>query len=182
MSALPDSSAQRVVDLAARSADALICDGAQLRDILTPLVSAAEQVAGSEATASILLLDGQGLLRNGASPNLPADYLDAIDRLRPDPGVGTCAAAAATGEVVLTPDFHDDAKWAELKHLPLALGYKGAWSMPIKDAQGRVLGTFGTYYRHSRTPDPVEMEAVARLGEVAARAIVARTPRAAPGQ
>jgi hypothetical protein len=99
------------------------------------------------------VLDADGLLRNGASPNLPRDYLDAIDRLKPDPMVGTCAAAAATGAVVVTPDFLADGKWAELRHLPLALGFVGAWSMPIKSPRdGRVIGTFGTYYRDVRQP------------------------------
>jgi GAF domain-containing protein len=125
--------------------------------------------------ASILVLDREGLLRNGASPNLPADYLDAIDRLKPDPKVGTCAAAAATGEVVVTPDFREDTRWAELRHLPLALGYVSAWSMPIKNAEGRVLGTFGTYFRQRRTPSEFEQQAVAQLVPLAAAAISGAT-------
>ena len=73
--------------------------------------------AGGGAVTSILVLDKDGLLRNGASPNLPADYLKAIDRRRPSPLLGTCAAAAATGRVVITPDFFADDNWAELRHL-----------------------------------------------------------------
>ena len=76
--------------------------------VLTCLVSGAEVGAGEGAVASILVLDREGLLRNGASPNLPRDYLDAIDRLRPNPAVGTCAAAAATGVVVITPSERPD--------------------------------------------------------------------------
>jgi GAF domain-containing protein len=102
------------------------------------------------------------------SPNLPADYLDAIDRLKPDPDVGTCAAAAATGTVVVTPDFHADDKWAELRHLPLILGFVGAWSVPIKTPDGRVLGTFGTYFRDRRSPTSEERYGVSRLASVAA--------------
>jgi len=112
-----------------------------------------------------------GLLRNGASPNLPADYLDAIDRLKPNPKLGTCAAAAATGAVVVTPDFQADDKWAELRHLPMALGYVGAWSMPIKSPQGKVLGTFGTYFRKRRLPTQDERWYVERLANTAARVI-----------
>src|SRR6187401_1809533 len=111
--------------------------GAPQRDMLARLTMAAEMLAGSGAVASILVLDRDGLLRNGASPNLPADYLDAIDRLKPNAKVGTCAAAAATGSLVFTPDFFADDKWAELRHLPLALGFAGAWSMPIKSAEGK---------------------------------------------
>ena len=152
--------------------------GSARREILTQLATTAEIVAGAGSAASILVLDDHGLLRNGASPNLPTDYLDAIDRLRPDAGVGTCAAAAATGEVVVTPDFRADAKWAELRHLPLALGFVGAWSMPIKSRDGRVLGTFGTYFQQRREPTSEEREAVGELAGVAALAIESNAGRA----
>lgn len=143
-------------------------------ELLTRLARAGETLAGPGATVSILVLDHDGLLRNGASPDLPADYLAAIDRLRPDAGVGTCAAAAATGLVVVTPDFHADDKWAELRHLPLALGFVGAWSVPIKSADGSVLGTFGTYYRDHRSPSAEERAGVERLAAAAARVLADR--------
>lgn len=179
MSGSPGASREAVVECAERSADQLLSAGVPLRDVLCSLTAAAEQVAGTGCVASILLLDDEGLLRNGASPNLPADYLDAIDRLKPDPGLGTCAAAAATGEIVFTPDFESDGKWAELKHLPLSIGYRGAWSMPIKDRHGKVLGTFGIYYPERRTPEPQEIQAVGRLAACAAKALAVLEPERA---
>lgn len=141
-------------------------------EVLGCLVAAAERISGPRTVASILVLDRSGLLRNGASPNLPSDYLDAIDRLAPNARVGTCAAAAATGSVVITPSFLADDKWDELRHLPMSIGFVGAWSMPIKSpTTGRVLGTFGTYYPDERHPTPEEIAAVTALSAVAARAI-----------
>lgn len=166
---------QAFIDAARERVARMIEDGAPLRAILAHLATTAEALSGSTTVASILVLDREGLLRNGASPNLPADYLDKIDRLKPDPKVGTCAAAAATGEIVLTPSFYADQRWAELRQLPLALGFLGAWSMPIKSADGRVLGTFGTYFREHREPTDEEREAVAVLAAAAARAIEARS-------
>jgi GAF domain-containing protein len=163
-----------VVAEAVEQARRMAENGAPARDILTRLATAGEILSGPGSTVSILVLDGEGLLRNGASPNLPPDYLDAIDRLRPDPHVGTCAAAAATGSLVLTPDFHADDKWAELRHLPMALGYVGAWSMPIKSPQGKVLGTFGTYFRERRMPTEIERRGVEQLAAAAALALAAR--------
>ena len=149
----------------------MIRAGSARREVLTMLVGVAEGVSGPGSVASILLLDENGLLRNGASPNLPADYLDAIDRLRPDPNLGTCAAAAATGEIVVTPDFRADEKWAELRQLPMGLGFVGAWSMPIKASDGTVMGTFGTYFRERREPTTAERDAVGMLVQAAAEAI-----------
>jgi GAF domain-containing protein len=139
--------------------------------ILAGLVAAAEHLAGGGAVSSILLPDKEGLLRNGASPHLPHDYLNAIDGLKPHPKVGTCAAAAATGNVVVTLDFMADDKWAELRHLPTALVFIGAWSMPIKNEEGKVLGTFGTYFRQKREPSAAEIAGIKQLAETAARIV-----------
>lgn len=43
--------------------------------------------------------------------------------------------------------------------------------MPIKAADGTVLGTFGTYYRTLRTPTAEEREEVYALAKAAALAI-----------
>jgi GAF domain-containing protein len=159
------------VAAATRRALEMLDQGARQDEILPVLVRAAEKANGHQSVSSILVLDGQGLLRNGASPGLPDDYLEAIDGLKPDPKVGTCAAAAATGAVVLTPDFRADEKWAELRHLPLALGYVGAWSHPIKASDGNVLGTFGTYFREQREPTAAERRNVESLAATAAAVI-----------
>lgn len=103
----PLAEAESPNDTFAQSVDCvqeMLKAGMPWRDILTRLAIAGECLAGPSATVSILILDENGLLRNGASPNLPLDYLRAIDRLKPDPKVGTCAAAAATGCPVITPD------------------------------------------------------------------------------
>ena len=128
-----ESAQARLDEMVARVCDRsqqMHWQGAARREVLTALATVGEIVSGPGAACSILILDRDGLLRNGASPNLPPDYLDAIDRLKPNPRVGTCAAAAATGSMVVTPDFHADDKWGELRHLPLALGFVGAWRDP----------------------------------------------------
>lgn len=149
----------------------MIESGINSREILTFLASEAELASGTDAVVSILLLDEKGLLRNAASPKLPADYLQAIDGLKPDPNVGTCAAAAATGNVVFTPSFYADNKWAELRHLPTSLGFVGAWSQPIKTNDNKVLGTFGTYFRQQRKPSEEEMKGTELLASAAARVL-----------
>ena len=150
----------------------MIGEGVQSNKILSFLTAAAEKAAGPETVASILLIDGEGLLRNGASPQLPDDYLKAIDGIRPHPNVGTCAAAAATGKVVITPSFYADNKWAELRHLPTSLGFVGAWSMPIKSGT-KVIGTFGTYFRKQREPSKEEINGTKLLASAASQVVMA---------
>jgi GAF domain-containing protein len=159
---------EKIYAKAYESALQLADDGRSSTEILAYLTQAAECAAGDDTTSSILLLDDEGLLRNGASPGLPLDYLKAIDGLKPAPNVGTCAAAAATGSVVVTRDFYEDDKWAELRHLPSSLGFKGAWSMPIINKNGMVLGTFGTYFSKHRAPTDEEIEGVRLLASAVA--------------
>jgi GAF domain-containing protein len=160
--------AMEMYEQAREQALRMMNEGVPQKEILAYLTTAAETIAGRDTVSSILLLDKNGLLRNGASPRLPSDYLQAIDGLKPHAQVGTCAAAAATGTMVITESFFDDSKWAELRHLPLALGFKGAWSMPIIDAGGKVLGTFGTYFCERRRPSDSEILGIGLLAKTAA--------------
>lgn len=149
----------------------MVVSGMPLTEVLTYLTHVVEDQAEGQAVASVLLLDEQGLFYNGASPSLPEYYIKAIDGLSPDPNVGTCSAAAARGTVVITPDIAADPTWRTLRHLPLALGLQAAWSMPILARDGRVLGTFGTYFRECRAPNKLERQAVEILARTAALAI-----------
>jgi hypothetical protein len=43
--------------------------------------------------------------------------------------------------------------------------------MPIKNLAGKVLGTFGTYFREKREPSPFEISGMQQLVEAAARVL-----------
>jgi two-component sensor histidine kinase/PAS domain-containing protein len=149
----------------------MVVRGAPLHDVLAFLTSIVEQHSDGEVVASILLLDRSGCLRIGAAPSLPDDYNQAIDGLKARADLGTCSVAAVTGEVVITEDIEADHKWATIKHLPLGLGLKSAWSQPIVAGDGAVLGTFGTYFRQCRGPSLIERQLLEVLSQTAALAI-----------
>jgi len=144
--------------------------GDKLETILELLAHLVEQLA-PDAVASISLLDNTGRLRYGAAPSLPDEYNRAIDGIASDPTIGTCCAAAARGEVIITPEIATDTGWQAIRHLPLRLGLKAAWSMPILSGSGKVLGTFGTYFRENRRPSDQERRTVALFAHTAALAI-----------
>jgi PAS domain S-box-containing protein len=150
----------------------LIISGAPLAQVFNRLIAVVEAEGAGDAVASVFLLDASTRqLRHGAAPSLPEEYNRAVDGIVIDPDLGTCAAAAARNEVVITPDFETAPGWQALKHWPLALGLRSAWSMPIVSATGAVVGTFGTYFRSCRRPSAVELEMVAFLAKTAALAI-----------
>lgn len=168
---LSDQSLAHALIAAQKQSLELIVTGAPLHEVLTHLTRTVEEQAGGNAVAAIMLLDGECRLRSAAAPSLPTDYLLAIDGLPANPTLGTCCTAAATGQVVVTPDFATAPGWRGLSHLPTALGLYGAWSMPIRARDGSVLGTFGTYFRERREPTALEREIVEVLARTAAIAI-----------
>lgn len=160
--------ASNVAAAAHQRALELRAQGASVREALTYLTGVVEDEASPDAVASILVLDAESRLQTAAAPSLPAEYSSAINGLQASPYLGTCCAAAATGQVVLTPDIDADPQWASLKNLPLALGLVAAWSQPILGGDGRVLGTFGTYFRTCREPTEAERTLVGVLARTAA--------------
>jgi GAF domain-containing protein len=148
----------------------LLQNGAPVEQVLTTLVQTLESALEKSVIGSILILDEQRRLRHGAAPSLPAIYNRAIDGIEAGP-YGTCCAAAHRNEVVVTTDIEHDAGWAKLKDYPLAIRLKAAWSCPIRASDGRVLGTFGTYFRECRGPTATEREIVTMLARTAAIAI-----------
>jgi GAF domain-containing protein len=150
----------------------MIDRGDALADVLALLCHIVEAEAVSSVRAAILLVDHATCrLRTGAAPGLPDSYNRAVDGIGIDPGVGTCAAAAALRKPVVTVDIGADPSWKDLAHLPLGLGLVAAWSMPIQVRDGPVLGTFGTYFTECREPTGQERDLVAILARTTAEAI-----------
>ncbi len=149
----------------------LLVSGKPLAGILEYLTKLVEEQSDGRVVAAILLLDEEGRLRIGAAPSLPEEYNRAIDGLTAREDLGTCSVAAVTGQTVITPDIEADPRWREIRHLPLALGLKSAWSRPIVARNGRVLGTFGTYFRECREPTALERQIVEIFSRTAALAI-----------
>lgn len=146
--------------------------GEPLVETLTLLCHIVEAEAQNLVRAAILLVDhDSACLRTGAAPGLPDRYNHAVDGIGIAPDVGTCAAAAALSRPVITTDIANDPGWTGLSHLPLGLGLRSAWSMPILAEDGVVLGTFGTYFTKCRPPTQRECDLVAVLAHTAARAI-----------
>ncbi|MCH2547239.1 MAG: GAF domain-containing protein [Alphaproteobacteria bacterium] len=164
---------------AQRQALEMVLSNAPLKEVLLYLAEVVEKNTNTSVFAVILLLDEENRLRHGAAPSLPDAYNEAIDGLTAHSELGTCGAAAATGKIVITESIDAAPSWQEIKQLPLDLGLKAAWTQPIFSRSGKVLGTFGTYFRECRSPDKYEMDVVAMLSRMAAIAIENKQDQAA---
>jgi GAF domain-containing protein len=103
---------------------------------------------------SILLLDEEGEhLLHGAAPSLPSDYCEAIDGLSIGPNVGSCGAAAFTGQACAVEDVATHPNWAAGRELAYVKhGLRACWSTPIRAYDGEVIATFAMYWRTPKLP------------------------------
>ncbi len=117
------------------------------------------------AMASAMLVDG-GVLRLGAAPSLPVDYVEAIAGIPIGPETGSCGTAAHTGVPVLSSDIEHDPRWAQYKDVALAAGVRSCWSIPVGTAQGRPVAVLATYFTVARAPSLAEQAFVKNLADL----------------
>ncbi|HET6633173.1 MAG TPA: PAS domain S-box protein [Rhodanobacteraceae bacterium] len=145
---------------------------APLPEVLAMLVRTAESSSEDAMLGSILLLDRDGVhLRDGAGPNLPQAYRDAIDGLPIGPQAGSCGTAAFRKQAVHVSDIEKDPLWADYRELALRHGLRACWSTPVLSARGQLLGTFAMYYRQPQAPRAADLEMVEVVTRTAALVI-----------
>lgn len=159
-----------------------IVRGEDLGQILHDIVAVMEDQSSSRSVSTIMLVDREGdCLRNAASHKLPPSYLDSVDGIPVDSGIGTCPVAAAENRPVFSPDIEADPCWEGYQHLVTVLGLWAVWSVPIRDSDGRVLGTISSYFPEKRLPDEREIR-IANLMAATAALAIGRTGDARPTQ
>lgn len=148
----------------------MIAAGTGLAQVLTTLARAIESQSPG-MLGSVLLLDDDGVhVRHGAAPSLPAEFVTAIDGQPIGPKAGSCGTAAYRREAVYVEDLRSDPLWDDYRAVAMPLGLVAAWSQPILDRDGRVLGTFALYFRHPALPEPDHvrlMESAVHLASIA---------------
>lgn len=150
-----------------------LAQGAPLYDILNELVVFTEALYPGLLCSVLLLDDRDQTLQLGAAPSLPDFYNDAVDGLRIGEGVGSCGTAAYTGRPVIVSDIQHHPYWDGYKELTSKAGLAACWSMPVKNRQGKILGTFALYYSEPADPTSDQMELMMVNAHLAAIAIEA---------
>jgi len=144
----------------------LVARGYSLNQLLDSVTCAIEAIA-PECACTVLLLDEEQrrFLLSVSGPSLPADYMQALSGLEIGPDVGACGSAAFRNETVIVEDIARDYRFATAKDFVLSFGLRSCWSVPIRNFNGVVQGTFAMYHRKPSRPRPAEL----RLVEAGAR-------------
>src|ERR1700730_11733114 len=87
------------------------------------------------------------------------------------PHVGSCGAAAYLRQPVFVSDVLSHPHFANFKDLILRTGMRASWPSPIMSHDGRVLGTFGMFYREVREPGPDDIQLIEYASRIAGIAI-----------
>ena len=149
----------------------LIARGESLHQVLDTLLRII-QVQCPGMLASILLLDADGThVRHGAAPDLPEDYVRAVDGLSIGPQAGSCGTAAFTRKPVVVGDIATDPLWNDYRAIALKHGLRACWSTPIFDPERRVLGTFAMYFRAPGLPNQLHLRLIEISTHIASIAI-----------
>jgi diguanylate cyclase (GGDEF)-like protein/PAS domain S-box-containing protein len=143
----------------------------KLPDILEGIAHRLEDI-NSEMIVSILLLDHQkGQLFVGSAPSLPDFYNAAVNGLEPGLGRGSCGTSVYTGEPVIVTDIDTHPYWQPYLEVTEKAGLHACWSLPIKDDNGLVIGSFAIYYTTKRAPLPSDLDLIGEFARITALAI-----------
>jgi diguanylate cyclase (GGDEF)-like protein/PAS domain S-box-containing protein len=121
---------------------------------------------------SIQLLDEtSGCLLTGAAPSLPDFFNAAMDGLKPKIGQASCGTSAALGEAMIVEDILAHPYWAPYASVAAQAGLRACWSIPFKDENGQILGTFGIYYGQTQAPNQIDMDLIGEFARITGLAV-----------
>ena len=149
----------------------MIAKAEPLDHILNTLTRIIEQHS-SPGICSIYLLNSESkTLHCGSAPSLPKDFIEALQEVPIGPKYGSCGAAVHHNKAVIIEDIKNSPLWKGKAHLPLKLGLKASWSVPIQDRKGKPQGAIALYYTEKRKPTDEEHEILFNSSRLAGIAI-----------
>ncbi|TCB40314.1 GGDEF domain-containing protein [Acinetobacter terrestris] len=95
-------------------------------------------------------------------------YKEAISNLKIGPNVGACGAAAFHRKQVICENLVLDKNWEAFIPLIQEENLNACWSTPIINAQGKLYGTFGTYYRSPKCPNDTHIKLIRHAASLVA--------------
>src|ERR1700733_1833549 len=149
----------------------LIAKGCSLKEVLNALTAAIERMA-QDCYCTVLLLDDEGKhLLEGSGGGLPPEYMQAVSGLQIGPEVGACGSAAFRNETTIIEDIANDHRFGAAKDFVMSFGLRACWSVPIRDSNKKVLGTFAMYHKQPATPHDRDLRVVEAGAHLAGNAI-----------
>jgi diguanylate cyclase (GGDEF)-like protein/PAS domain S-box-containing protein len=151
-----------------------IAANAPLSSVLGSICELIERVM-AESYCAINLLDHERQVLNfGVAPNLPREFVAAMDSAPIGIRYGSCAAAVYLSRKITVADIETDAFWDFRREAAQRACLRAAWSTPIVASDGRVVGTLAVYRSHPGIPSARDNELMSRMAQIAGIAVERR--------
>ncbi len=129
---------------------------ATLETLIQKVESEIEQVRGS-----IFTLDSSGkFFLTAAAPSLPEEVFNAFDGFEVNENVGSCGPAVTYNKTIIIENIGIDPQWKGYEDFVAKNQLGACWSTPIRNVEGKVLGTFCCFFYEPRKPTEEEMQKV----------------------
>jgi diguanylate cyclase (GGDEF)-like protein/PAS domain S-box-containing protein len=151
-----------------------IAANAPLASALESICELIERVMAGTFCAIYLLDHERQALNVGAAPNLPREFVAAMDSAPIGIRYGSCAAAVYLARQITVADVETDALWEFRREAAQRASLRAAWSTPITASDGRIVGTFAVYRCHPGIPPARDRELMSRLAQISGIAIERR--------
>jgi diguanylate cyclase (GGDEF)-like protein/PAS domain S-box-containing protein len=152
-----------------------IAANAPLSTALASICELIERVLAESYCAINLLDRDRQTLSFGVAPNLPREFIAAMDCTPVGIRYGSCAAAVYLERQITVADIETDALWEFRRAAAQHALLRAAWSTPIVASDGLVVGTFAVYRRQPGIPLARDHELMARMAQIAGIAIERRS-------
>lgn len=131
----------------------IVVTGNDYQHALNSLCRAAEGIV-DDAVASIMLYDDNKTeLLVRAAPNMPEQAILELNGLIPGLNQGSCGTAVFKETPQFVKDTSTDKRWQDLRAFASNFKIHACWSMPIIDADRKVVGSFALSCFCKRSPN-----------------------------
>lgn len=142
-----------------------------LPQVLDSVVNLLEFGKEDWAGSVMLVADDRTHLHFGAGPRLPRFYQESIRRVPIRVGAGSCGTAAASGQRIYVEELATHPYWVDFRDCAGRAGFRSCWSLPVRSAQGEVLGVIAVYRTTPGGPSGEDIRAIEEVMDLAGVAI-----------
>lgn len=140
--------------------------GYMLSYLIQKACSTVESFFHDDAKCTVLLVGDDGRFRAAAGTSMPNRFHEAISEIYAEENTGTCGAAFHRKETVVVEDMKTDPLWKDYQNLVDMFGLVSSWSVPILDADGNAIGTFGIYFPFRASLTPADREFIEGIAPI----------------
>lgn len=141
-------------------------NGAPLAMSLDVLAKAVREYTDGDARCAFYIVDATGTTLHHVT-GMPAKYARCVDGFKVSRDSLACGLAVYSGQPVITPDVTKEPLWQRWLWLAEEYGYRACWSFPVREPNGRVVGTLAMYFEEPRQATPRDHEFVALMAQTA---------------